>query len=266
MFKKLVIAAAAVLVGLVVVWKLELGTLLQTYWNDWAGWAAKQIPPEQRIKELRLEVAKIDNDIRDAITAQIKVAVEHDKLKKEVEALTKTQEKRAADLTVMVDALEKGTTSVSFGGENVSRKSFVARVEAHRAAFVAGKESLKTKEDTLKQMNEQLELADQKVYAIKAKKAEMEIRVEKLASRLAELRRKQVVGSIPVSDTRLGSAEMKAKNLEELLAEEEKRLELTEKYLGEGSTPAVKQEGPSPEEVLKKSKEALENKAPGDTN
>jgi len=64
MCKKLVIAAVAILVGTAVVKHTTIGSLVQVWWHDAKQAVERQVPPEVQIKQLAVEVSKIDADIK----------------------------------------------------------------------------------------------------------------------------------------------------------------------------------------------------------
>ncbi len=235
MLKKLVIAAAAVVVGLVILKKTDLGSLMQVWWKDAGAWCSRQVPPETRIKQLKLEIGKIDNDIRAAVNSLVKQEVIFRDLDGDVKALKAVQETRKKDMYTLIEALESNSTRVSFHEQSYSPEVAQIKLESLKTAYENGKQTLKLKEQNLKVKVEQLELADQRIKKIQSKKEELTTLVAQMEAQLENLRLKQVDNSVPVNDTQVSKCETLARNLKSLLAEEEIKAEKLARY---GLTPA----------------------------
>jgi len=225
MLKKLVIAAAAVVVGLVILKGTDLGSLLQVWWKDAVAVAQRQIPPETRLKQLRMEIGKIDNDIKTAVDKLVKHEVAYESLKGDVEGLKARQKQRKDEMTTLIDALEQENTRVNFKGQSLTAEAGQNKLDALRAEFEIGKESLKLKDQVLKTKSEQLDLAVQRINKIKDKKIELTTLVEKLEAQLELVRIKQLDNRIEVNDSQVSKCEALSGRLKEMIAEEEKRAE-----------------------------------------
>jgi len=226
MLKKLVIAAAAVVVGLVILKGTDLGSLLQVWWKDAVAVAQRQIPPETRLKQLRMEIGKIDNDIKTAVDKLVKHEVAYESLKGDVEGLKARQKQRKDQMTVLIDALEQENTRVNFKGQSLTAEAGQNKLDALRAEFEIGKESLKLKDQVLKTKSEQLDLAVQRINKIKDKKIELTTQVEKQEAQLELVRIKQLDNRIiEVNDSQVSKCEALSGQLKEMIAEEEKRAE-----------------------------------------
>lgn len=233
MLKKLVIAAAAVVVGLVVLRWTDLGSLVQVWWKDAVTCCQRQIPPETRIKQLRMEIGKIDGDIKSAVDKLVTQEVAYDGLKKDVEKLKAAQKQRKEDMVALISALEQDNTRVSFKKESLTAEAGQNRLDTLRATFEIGKESLKAKEVLLKTKSEQLELANQRIHKIKDKKVELTTLVEKLEAQLELVRIKQMDNKIEVNDSQVSKCEVLSERLKQMIGEEERR---AEKYAEFGLT------------------------------
>jgi len=225
MLKKLVIAAAAVVVGLVILKGTDLGSLLQVWWKDAVAVAQRQIPPETRLKQLRMEIGKIDNDIKTAVDKLVKHEVAYESLKGDVEGLKARQKQRKDEMTTLIDALEQENTRVNFKGQSLTAEAGQNKLDALRAEFEIGKESLKLKDQILKTKSEQLDLAVQRINKIKDKKVELTTWVEKQEALLELVRIKQLDNRIEVNDSQVSKCEALSGRLKEMIAEEEKRAE-----------------------------------------
>jgi len=237
MVKKLLIAVAAVVVGLVIVKKTDVGSLVQVWWKDAGGWCSRQVTPETRIKQLKLEIGKIDNDIRHATNSLVKQEVAYRELKGDVEGLKAVQDQREKEVRALADALEANSTKVVFNNQTYSPDVAQIRLQSLSLAFKTGRQTLTQKEANLKVKTEQLELADQRIKRIQSKKEELTTLVAQMEAQLENLRLKQVDrGSITVNDTQVSKCENLARNLKSMLAEEEIK---AEKYARYGLLPST---------------------------
>jgi len=264
MLKKLVIAAVAVAVGLVVLKKTDVGSLMQVWWKDASTCCARQVPPETRIKQLKMEIGKIDDDIKTAVNALIQQELAHRDLKRAVESLKAEQTARKADMKVLIDGLEKESTRGAFKNEDLSSDRAQVKLDSLRAQYEAGKEALKVREQLLKSKTEQLELVEQRITKIKDKKGELTDMVAKMESQLELVRMKQLDSrAIDVDNSQVSKCEALHENLRKLIAEEELK---AEKYAKYGLTPAapetaVKEQRSTRADTLKAARAALAEEA-----
>jgi chromosome segregation ATPase len=265
MLKKLVIAAAAVVVGLVILKKTDLGSLMQVWWKDAMTCVRKQVPPETRIKQLKMEIGKIDEDIKTAVNALVKQEAIFEALKKETGSVKDRLTGLKTDMTALIDVLEKDNTRVSFKGQDFSPEAAQAKLDRFRAEYEVAKENLKVKEQLLRTKTEQLTLADQRISKIKDKKTELTEQVAKLESQLELLRLKQMENRIEVNDSQVSKCEALQEDPRNMLREEEIR---AEKYARYGLTPAtpttIKENERSRAESIKAAKAALNEKPAGE--
>ncbi len=175
MLKKLVIAAAAVVVGLVIVKKTDLGSLLHVWWKDAGGWCSRQVPLETRVKQLKLEIGKIDDDIKSAINQSVRIEVEHDKLKADVAGLKAKQEQRAQEMKDLKETLRLTSSPAQKDSNTLSSLT---------RQYNTGKAELANREKRLADLAEQIELADEQITKLKNKKDELLARASKQESDL----------------------------------------------------------------------------------
>jgi chromosome segregation ATPase len=227
MLKKLLIAAAAVVVGLLIVKK---SSLVQVWLKDTSSWFSAQVSPETRIKQLQLEIGKIDGDIRTAVNALVKQEVAYKELEGDVKGLQVRVDQTKQDMLGLIDALEKNSTQVSFQGQKYSNEVAQIKLEGLQAKYENDKKTLKIKEQNLKVKAGQLEVADQRIKKIQTKKEELSTLVVQLEAQLANLRLKQVDNNIPVNDSQVSKCENLARNLKNMLAEEEIKADKLARY------------------------------------
>lgn len=255
MAKKLVLALVAILVGIVV---YRSSTLVQVSVNDVTSWVKQQVPPETRIKQLRLEIAKIDKDVEAAVNKVVKVEMARNQLRDDVEGLKAKQKDRRDELKVVLDAVETGAATVTFRNTTYAGEEIQDRLDSMRTTFENGKDTLKLKEQVLKSKNEQLETADKQISKIREKKKELLALVEDLELKLEQLRLKQIENSIQVNDSQVSKAEALARDLKERIAEEDLKAEKLAKY-GVGTTTRKEKDRASRVDSIRAAREALED-------
>jgi len=266
MLKKLLIAAAAIVVGLVIVKKTDMGSLMQVWWKDAGSWCSRQVPPETRIEQLKIEVSKIDRDIKKAVNQLVGVEVAHDELKKEIEALKDRQAQRKKEMTTLSEGLENGNTRVSLNTQSYSADTAQKMLDRFVAEYKTGREALKAKEELLRNKQEQLDLADQRIKGIQGRKAELEELVGKLEAQLELVKLKKTQNRIEVNDSQVSKCDQLAEDIKRMLNEETKRAEKYARYGLVTSTPSVVKEEKSKADSIKAARAALaeEDKAAGE--
>lgn len=256
MCKKLCVLAVAIVAGLVVASK---SSLLQVWWKDTRTALEKQVPPETRIKQLRLEIDKIDQELRSAVSKLATQEVSCKTLGEETESLKKKLQSQRQDLVVMIEALDSESTVVNFQGSKMSADDLQAKLDRLRAEFETSKATLKNKEEILKHREEAITAAHQRISKIKEKKGELLSLVEKMETQLELLRLKQVENHIVVDDSQVSKCESLYQDIQRRLQEEDKKAELFAKYgLTSTKESSGKAERTSREESIKAAKALLD--------
>jgi chromosome segregation ATPase len=259
MLKKLLIASAAVVVGLLIVNKTQLGSLLQVWCKDASHWASRQVSPETRIKQLKLEVKKIDDDIKKAADQLITVELDRKDLKSDLESLKARQAQRKTEMTALLDGLEKATARVSFNDQVYSADAAQWKLDGLTAEFEIGQKALKAKEELLRNKDALYDTTDQRILAIRAKKEELQALVGQLETQLELVRLKQVENQIHVSDSQASKADALAQDIKRMLAEETIRAETYGRYGLNPASPKTVKEEKSKAESVKAARKALAN-------
>jgi hypothetical protein len=261
MLKKLLIAAAAVVVGLLIVRKTQVGSLLQVWCKDATTWASRQVSPETRIKQLKIEVEKIDRDIKKAADQLITVELDRKDLKSDLEGLKARQAHRKTEMTALVDGLEspKSTTRVSFNAQVYSAEAAQRKLDGLTAEYEIGQKALKAKEELLRNKDALYDTTDQRILAIRSKKEELQALVGQLETQLELVRLKQVENQIHVSDSQASKADALAQDIKRMLAEETIRGETYTRYGLAPTNPKTVKEEKTKAETIKAARKALAN-------
>lgn len=181
MCKKVMIAALAVVVGLSVVYFSRFGGHLRVWKHQMNDYVAAQIPPEQEIARLKLDLdnlAREDERHYDLVARQ---TVEVRGLEAQVAKMKKELDEREARIGAMWASLEKeGDKSVVYQGEKVERTSLHEEARRRAAAF-------KIDEQMHKSKVEQLSLKKQVLHDNKVKLDRLKLEREELRTELVRL-------------------------------------------------------------------------------
>ncbi len=258
MSRKLIVVGLAVVVGLFVLKKTELGSLLRVWWGDCKSHLEASVSPETRIKQLRQEIHRVEDRLKQAARQQTRLEVSYDNLRKEVEALRSTQSQRQKDMRVMLDALEAATGFVTTDGKQVDAADVQSRLDQTTRAYQNAKETLRAREEILAARKQVVDASDERIQQTRQRQQELIVVVEKLEAQLELLRLKQAENRSPVDGNDLAEAERLLGLLQTRMQEEEKFEEVNARY---GLTPPrTKPTSPTLEETKNAARQALSDK------
>jgi len=261
MCKKLCIAVGAVIVGLLVIGvspriksaATDLVNKVKT-WNE-------DVSPESLLKQLHVEMAKIDKDIQSHVDKLAVIAEEVESNQKTVAKLKKDQVRQREELTAMKAAFEKSSHEVSFNGSTYSQSAMERKLVAATVAYERQKADVNVKEKLLAQKTEMFELSKQRVKAMQDQKQELQVAVADLEARLETLKVKQVNRPIEVNDSKVNECNVLLEKARKNIATQEKKFELYDE-LNIGTKEPVKEireTSKSKADVLEATKKALQD-------
>jgi len=242
MLKKLVIAAAAVVVGLGIIRFTkpgrEVGSRAELMWSKTCNWFASQETPETRIERLEMEIGKISKDVRAAVNKRADLKADYLMLKDDLDALKTVQNQRKKDLLALADVLEQGSNEVVFKGHTFGVRTAQQKLDVLKTAFETGENAVKAKNELLAAKANRLEVAEQHILKIQQKQAELTNLVDQMKTQVASLRMKQMENNVTDIDenqvSKCVALQQDLKRLllkEEALAEEKARFGLTSPVL-----------------------------------
>jgi chromosome segregation ATPase len=258
MCRKLFVAAAVVLVGVILLRKTWVGTTVQTWWNEAREAAESRVPPEARIKELRREIGKIDGEVKKAVNSLVKMEVARNELRDEVARLEKQKTAQMSEVEAMKAALEVGNNTVSYQKKTYRPTVFQDKLDHAVAKLKTSKDTLRIRQQALQSKEESLGTLDRRITRMREKKTELIALADKLETKLEELRLKQLENRIQVDDSKVSECEALYAKIKRGLEEEELK---AEKYAQYGLTTTVtipEKEHKPIAETLKNAREALE--------
>jgi chromosome segregation ATPase len=260
MCKKLLIAAVALVVGLSVVKHTQLGSLLRVWWKDVRVSVEKQIPPEVQIKQLGVEIDKIDKDIKKNLSNLAAQEVDCQMLEERVNALRASQKQLKDDVSAMERLLDTPRTErISFNGVTYRTPDLTRKLDSAVGIYTNRKAELKAKEQLLADKKRTLEAAHQRISAMRDQKEQLRVKVAQLETRVETLRLKQMEAKVDLDDSQVGKCNELAGKIEERLRKSEVEAKLQAEYGYRTVSPVLDREPKTTEEVLKSARKALQD-------
>jgi hypothetical protein len=258
MCKKLLVAAVAIVVGMTVVKHTQLGSLLHVWWRDARTSVERQIPPEVQVKQLAIEINKIDADIKRNLSNLAAQKVDCQLLEERIAALRTGQKQLREDIVGMEKLVDSKTERVAFKDTTYRTGDLAQRLYNAATLYTTRKAELKAKEQLLGDKKLTLEAAEQRISAMRDQKEQLRVTVARLETRIETLRLKQMEARVELDDSQVGKCNEMAGKIDERL----RRSEMEAKLLAENGyrtvSPILDREPKTTEEVLKAARRALE--------
>jgi len=257
MCKKFVLAALAIFVGTTIIRHTGFGSLVQVWWRDARHAIERQVPPEVQIKQLDVEVGKIDRDIKQNLTRLAAQEVDYQALDANIVALRESQANLRTDIEVMTKGLEDKTERITFKGRNYRIGNLTRKLDTTVATYEAMKSELKSKEKLLETKKQALEAAHARIGEMRDQKEKLRVTVGQLEARLQLARLNATRTNVDLDDSQVTRCKQLADEINKRLAMEETEQKLQSEY--GYCVPLPKFEDVKPTaDVLKAAKKALE--------
>jgi len=204
MFKKLLIAALAVFVGVAVLSGTKLGSHLRLNWNKARTWAENQVPLETEIDRLKMEVANLardDDRYYDQVARQQNQVT---KLRKKVSEARSALAKQESFIKDLREALAQEGEFVVFREGRQPRSRVESEVRSEALRFLADERVVKADEENLSILEETLTANKGKLENLSLQRKEMEAQLLVLERELAQQRLKDQ-SKLVVDDGRYGN-------------------------------------------------------------
>jgi chromosome segregation ATPase len=259
MCKKLCLAVGAVIVGLVVITFTGLGTLAQVKWHQAQQWMDSKVSPETKLQELRVESGKIDKDIKKHLGTLAQMEVDCERLEATLAARKKGQADLREEIAAMNKALDSNELKVTYNGKKYLQSELAARLDSKVHDYENGKSVIKTQEQVLASKRQSLELAHERIRAMRAQKDELQRTIADLETRIEKLKVKQADCPFDVDDSQAQKCKALADKLDHQISVKEKEAELFAKYDYKKSNEGVRVEKKTVEDVREAAKKALQD-------
>jgi len=200
MCKKVWIAGVAVAVALSVITFTRVGSHLRVWKKDFSTYVQQQIPPEQEIARLKMDLdnlAKEDDRHFDRVAKQI---VEVKRLEATVSKLKEEHKIHEARLVEMTRSLVGEEKLVTYKGEKYDRSRLQAEYRQSGQRFQVDEETLKSKDEQLSLKKQSLESNRKKLADLKLVREQMRTELVRLETALTQERQAQAAEEHTLDD------------------------------------------------------------------
>src|SRR4051794_16467405 len=256
MLKKLLIAAVAVVVGMAVVSRTSVGSLMHVWWKDAARCCERAVPPEVRIKQLQVEIDRIDQDIKKNLGRLAAQQVDCKVLEENVAGLREETGRLKDNVSAMAKAVDADVERVNFQGTSFSKPILTRRLDGAVNTLKLKKAELANKEKLLEGRKQTLEVAHQRISDMCAQREQLRVTVAQLETRVEMLKLQQQQAKVELDDSQVGRCNELVSQINRQLAQWEEESKLQQKYGFTNEPPAEKGARPT-SEVLKDAREVL---------
>jgi hypothetical protein len=248
MCKKLLIAAVAVVVGLVLVKNTSVGSYARVWWKNARACASRQVPVETEIERLRDELSRIGEDSTSHYRAIAQEMVAVQNLKEKIADHEIKLEGWKKNIITLKDDLASGNQSVSYGGTRYSRESIKARLASEFEAFKASEEGLKAERKLLEARENNLAAAKDQVRAMQQTRRDLEVALARLEAEYKTVRVAQTRSKFHLDDSSLSRLKKSVAELRDRVKVEQTTLALQAEYTG---GPSLQNEEAKEKDLLK---------------
>jgi hypothetical protein len=203
MCKKIGIVALAVVAGLFLLNKTNLGSYTRTAWNKIKCGAKDQVPLEFEIERVKNEISQLVPDMRDQLKliAQETVAVEN--LRDDIKVTRNNLTEQKKRILAMKKDLESGAKTVKYNGTEVSASRVSESLARNWDLYKKAEKNLDTREKLLETRENGLAAAREQLSTIRATKEELELQVAQMELDLKTQRIAATKSTIQFDDSRL---------------------------------------------------------------
>jgi len=196
MFKKVLIATLAVVFGLAVIKGTWIGSHMRLKFTKARSWVHSQVPPEQEISRLRMELDNLARDDDKHFDKVARLAVEVNNREAELAKLRVNLNREEVKIRKLRGEMAEGVEFVVFDGNRYTRGDL--RIKA--LAFQSAEENLKSKEANLAAKKRHLALERGKLANLQKTRNEMATDLQRLETALAEERQSQAASESTIDD------------------------------------------------------------------
>lgn len=257
MLKKLLIAAVAVIAGMVVLTKVTKITPA-VWFGDCCRSVRHMVPPEVQLKQLKADIENIDKEIDKNLGTLARMATEVDLFKNSLDGNRTRQAYLRNEISDLHKCLKDQSEKVVFRGHKHDADDLTRRLELAVTEYNCLKEKVKVQDKVFGEKKKTLAAAKDRITAMKNEQENLRVLAVRLEHELELVRMKQIQNQVTdFDDSALTRAQQNAKDVEMRLREIEKLIEYKKEF---GRTDTVAPEtfnGKSREEVLHSAKAAL---------
>lgn len=239
MFKKVLVASLAVVIGLAVIANTKAGSHLRLWLKDLRTSVAKKNSPEREIRRLRMEVERLEREDAAYFDKVARQRLEVRKIEKELngdpEKKTKGSKTELAELKARLGNLralvkdiqgseKSGERHVSYNGENFTLKQVNTQIDLDWARYKPLKSQVESQEAYLVSLKQALAQNEEKVMNLQKARQDMLTQLQALENELNELRQAKAGRAALIDDSKYGRVTRDIEALKHKLAVEREKL------------------------------------------
>lgn len=247
MLKKLLIAAVAVLVGVVVLRKTEAGNLMRVWWKNAMTCARNKVPIETEIESLREQITRLDQNTKEHFSAYAEEAVAVDNLAASVKELQAQLERQERSILTMRKDLKSDTQTIAYGDNTYTRAEVTRQLKHDWEQYQQGLANLKARKQALKARKETLRLSHEQFEAMQDARKDLVAQLDQLEAELKTVRLAQARSKTPTDDSELSQLKEGVARIRDRIHVEQKKLE----FAGEMTRGPIRVDQKSTKDFLK---------------
>jgi chromosome segregation ATPase len=258
MFRKIGIAALAVVAGMFILKSTHLGAYARTAWHKVRTGIKHEVPIEFQIDTIRQEVTQLMPDMRKNISLVARETIELQRLHEQVETVQIKLDNELDSVAALRNSLQDATATVSFKGRKLSLERAQDLLARKIDACKTCQTELKAKKDLLEAREAGLEAEREKLAGMKQQKENYEVQIAQLEAQLKTLRLAQARSNFQLDDSRLSRIKGMIDDVRSQMQVEEKTAQLVGEFCtDEASPPASTKPAKTKADVIQAANELL---------
>jgi chromosome segregation ATPase len=231
-------------------------------WHRAVAKFEKQIPPEVQIDQIKLDIAKLDQDIDNNWTLIAAYQIEIENLKKDLTAKQNKVSVLDKELSAAASELEAKKDQVSFEGRTYKRPEAARLLSKQTDYYIALKKEVAAKEKLLSAREQKLSAAMASQNEMRSQKEELKTQVAQLEADLEALKLMRTEKKLPVGEkTRLDKIKSRLDKLQNEVEVEKKANELRENFNGSIPSGEAKEKTDSTDALVRRIRQATGNES-----
>jgi peptidoglycan hydrolase CwlO-like protein len=228
MFKKVWIAALAVVVGLVTLGVVspKLAGVARLKWRNIVQKAERQVTPETEIELINQKLDQLANEDRRFVDQIVRYGLKTEKMQKQVGDKRTALTRLDGEVREMFVSLKTEGERVAYRGDNYPRSEMQRQVRMDAERLQRLEASLKADEAQLKELNETRNLYEKRLADLRAERESMRTEVQRIQNALLQERLAQEKGRVASDDGGLSNVRRDMDSLSERVKVMQKTREL----------------------------------------
>lgn len=226
MFRKILVGAAVVALGLFALHASGLSSYPATAFGNIKKTLKKKVPLEFEIERLRTEVARLVPDMKKHLSTIAEEMAAVDSLKEEITQTRANLAKQKDSILAMTKALENGTTKVALGNREFSATRIKEKLARDFESYQRCEAELQSREKLLEAREKSLDAARDQLATIRTQKQQLELEVAQLEAELKTVRAAQSRSKFQFDDSNLARCKATLAELRNRLKVEQNALVL----------------------------------------